>query len=63
MTDFDNPHNRHLIEKFERTERERERERRIKHQESLGPVKSWREIEIERLNRLDDIWNRTTIRG
>jgi hypothetical protein len=51
------------FERFERTERERERQRKIDYRRSLGPVKSWRELEIERLNRLDEIWNRTTIRG
>jgi hypothetical protein len=62
-TDYNDINHRRLIEKFERTEDERERERRIKYQESLGPVKSWREREIERLDRLDAIWNRTRIGG
>jgi hypothetical protein len=47
MSDFDNPHNRALIEKYEKTERDRERARQIKYQESLGPVKTWQEREIE----------------
>jgi hypothetical protein len=51
------------LERFRDTERKREKERQIRYQQGLGPVKSWRELEIERLNRLDEIWNRTTIRG
>jgi hypothetical protein len=60
MTDFDNPHNRALIEKFEKTERDRKRERQIKYQESLGPVKTERELAIEADDRWQAIWNRTT---
>jgi hypothetical protein len=59
MANFDNPHNRHLIEKFERTERNRKREAQIKYQESLGPVKTWREQELAALDRWDALWKRT----
>jgi hypothetical protein len=59
-TDYNDINHRALIEKFEKTERDRERERQIKYQESLGPVKSWREREIEELDRWDAMWNRTT---
>jgi hypothetical protein len=63
MTDYNDPNHRALIERFERTERDRERKRQIDYQNALGPVKTWREIEIERLDRLDAIWKKTKIRG
>jgi hypothetical protein len=50
MTDFDNPHNRALIEKFERTEAKRRRDRQIAAQAATGPVQSWREREIASLD-------------
>jgi hypothetical protein len=48
------------LERFRDTERKRERERQIRYQESLGPVKTARELEIERLDRLEEIWKGTT---
>jgi hypothetical protein len=59
-TDYNDINHRDLIERFERTERERERKRQIDYQNGLGPVKSWREQEIAELDRWDAIWNRTT---
>ena len=61
MSDFDDyKANKSDFEKFQHTESERERERQVKYQESLGPVKSWREFGDERLDRLEAIWARTT---
>jgi hypothetical protein len=47
MTDFDNPHNRALIEKYEKTERDRERARQIAHQAGLGPIKTLQQLAQE----------------
>jgi hypothetical protein len=47
-------------EKYRRTERERERERQIKYQESLGPVKTARERELEALDRWEGYYRNTT---
>jgi hypothetical protein len=44
------------LEKFRDAERKREKERQIRYQEGLGPVKTARELEIERLDRLDRLW-------
>ena len=59
MTDnFDNPTNRALIEKFERTERRRKREQQIAAQAATGPVQSWREREIASLDLFESQWKR-----
>jgi hypothetical protein len=48
------------LERFRDTERKREKERQIRYQQGLGPVKTSRELEIERLDRLEEIWKGTT---
>ena len=52
MSDFDDyKANKDDFAKFQRTESERDKERQRRYQESLGPVKSWREQEIAELDR------------
>jgi hypothetical protein len=61
MSDFDDyKADKHDFEKFQKTERDRERARQVAYQASLGPTKTWREIEIAELDRWDALWNRTT---
>jgi hypothetical protein len=61
MSDFDDyKANKDDFDKFQRTESERERKRKIDYQNGLGPVKTAREIEIAELDRWDALWNRTT---
>jgi hypothetical protein len=59
-TNYNDVNHRVLIERFERTESQRERNRKIAYQNSLPQQKTARELEIEALDRWDAMWNRTT---
>ncbi len=48
------------LEKFRATERKREKERQIRYQEGLGPVKTARERELEDLDRREGYFRNTT---
>jgi hypothetical protein len=49
---------KHDLEKFRDTERRRERERQIKAQAALGPVKTWQQREIEAEDLFESLWKR-----
>ena len=49
---------RHDLEKYRATERKREHDRKIKYQQSLGPVPTWREREIADLDLFESLWKR-----
>jgi hypothetical protein len=60
MTDYNDINHRHLIEKFEDTERKREKDRQIRHQQGLGQVKTEQQLAQEDYERNEAIWKRTT---
>ena len=51
-----NQNDKNDLERFRDTERKRERERQAAYQRGLGPVKTWRERELEEADRLDAQW-------
>jgi len=47
------------LERYRDTERRRERDRQIRYQESLGPVKNEQQLAQEAYERNEAIWRRT----
>jgi hypothetical protein len=61
MSDYDDyKANKDDFDKFQRTEAKREKDRQIRYQAGLGPVKTEQQLAQEAYERNEAIWKRTT---